>query len=80
MLRRMELVLVELDAIAEFDATECLEVVGAELIGGMDLDSGRGRRMECGRDGGCESGRRRRHGQAGARSVERACDAGWFCK
>jgi hypothetical protein len=42
----MELILVELDAGAELDATECSEVVGAKLGGGTDLGSGCGRRME----------------------------------
>jgi hypothetical protein len=42
----MELVLVELDAGAELDATECLEVADAEPINDMDLDCGRDRRME----------------------------------
>jgi hypothetical protein len=37
---------VELDAGAELDATECSEVVGAELGGGTHLGSGCGRRME----------------------------------
>jgi hypothetical protein len=53
----MELVLVELDTSAELHVTECAEVVDAELIGGTDLGSGRGKRMECGRDGRRESGR-----------------------
>ena len=40
LLGRMELVLVELDAGAELNATEYADVVSAELIGGTDLDSG----------------------------------------
>ena len=48
---QMELVVVELDACAELDATEHAEVASAELIGGMDLGSGSDRRMERGRDG-----------------------------
>jgi hypothetical protein len=36
----MELVAVELNTRAELDATECVEVAGAELVGGMDLGSG----------------------------------------
>jgi hypothetical protein len=54
----MELVLVELDASVELDATECTELIGVELGGGMDLGSGRGRRMERGRDRRHEFGRR----------------------
>jgi hypothetical protein len=42
----MDLVVVELNAVAELDTTEYVEVAGAELIGGMDLISGRGRQME----------------------------------
>jgi hypothetical protein len=49
----MELVLVELDAIAELDSTEYSEAAGAELVGGTNLNSGRGRRMERDRDGRC---------------------------
>jgi hypothetical protein len=41
----MKLILVELDAGAKLETIECMEVVGAELIGGMDLGSGRGRHM-----------------------------------
>jgi hypothetical protein len=44
LLGRMELVLVELDVM------ECSEVVGAELVGGTDLGSGRDRWIECNRD------------------------------
>jgi hypothetical protein len=36
----MELVLVDLDAGAELDATECVEVISAKLFGGTDLGSG----------------------------------------
>jgi hypothetical protein len=36
----MELVVVEVNTRAELDATECVEVAGAELVGGMDLGSG----------------------------------------
>jgi hypothetical protein len=46
----MELVLVELDAGTELDATECVEVVDAELVSGTNIGSGRGRRIERGRD------------------------------
>jgi hypothetical protein len=46
----------ELDAGAELDATECMEAVGGDLVGGTDLVSGHGRRMECGHDGRRESG------------------------
>jgi hypothetical protein len=42
----MELVVVERDTGMELDATECVEVAGAELGGGTDLSSGRGRWME----------------------------------
>jgi hypothetical protein len=41
----------ELDAGAELDATECSEVADAKIVGGTDLSSGRGRRMEYDRDG-----------------------------
>jgi hypothetical protein len=43
--------------VVELNATEYAEVVGAEFIGGTDLGSVYGRRMERGRDGRCESGR-----------------------
>jgi hypothetical protein len=36
----MELVVVKLNTGAELDATECVEVAGAELVGSMDLGSG----------------------------------------
>jgi len=52
----MKLVLVELDVGAEHDAMECSEVAGAELGGGMDLNSGHSRLMEHGCDGSCEFG------------------------
>ena len=51
----MEVVFVELDNGVELDAIEYREVAGAELISGTDLGSGRGKRMECGRDGRRES-------------------------
>jgi hypothetical protein len=38
-----------------------------ELVGGMDISRGRGRRMEHGRDGRRESGRGTRRGQWAAR-------------
>jgi hypothetical protein len=66
----MELVLVELDAGVDFDATECSEVAGAELVGGTDPGNGRGRRMERGRDGRREPERR-----AGAAQASRVCPA-----
>jgi hypothetical protein len=44
----MELVAVELNTRAELDATECVEVAGAELVGGMDLGSGHGGRCDYG--------------------------------
>jgi hypothetical protein len=47
---------VEFDAGAELDAMECSEVVGAKIVGGTDLSSGRGRQMEYGRDGRHEFG------------------------
>ena len=47
----------ELDAGTELDATECLEVADAVLIGGTSLGNGRGRRMERGHDGRHKSGR-----------------------
>jgi hypothetical protein len=53
LLGRMELVVVELDA------TVYVEVAGAELVSGTDLGSGRGKRMECGRDDRGEVGTRR---------------------
>ena len=53
----------ELDAGAELDATECSEVASAELGGGTDLGSGRGRWMECSCNGRHES--ERREGSAG---------------
>ena len=44
LLGRTELVLVELDAGAELDATECAKVVGdVELGGGTDLSTGHSR-------------------------------------
>jgi hypothetical protein len=43
--------LVEFDAGAELDATECSDVVDAKIVGGTDLSSGRGRQMEYDRDG-----------------------------
>jgi hypothetical protein len=52
----MELALVELDTGVELDVTECAEVVGAELVGGGDLGSGRGRQMGHAHDGRHESG------------------------
>jgi hypothetical protein len=48
----------ELDANAELDPIECSEVSDAELVGGTDLGSGHGMRMERGRDGRREFGRR----------------------
>ena len=57
LLRRMELIVVELDVGAELDATERAEVASVELIGSTNLNSGRDRHMECGRDGRRESGR-----------------------
>jgi hypothetical protein len=48
---------VELDASPELNATECSKLAGAELAGGTDLGSGRGRRMEHDRDGRRESRR-----------------------
>jgi hypothetical protein len=48
----------ELHAGTELDSMECSEVAGAKLVCGMNLGSGRGRRMEPGRDGRHESGRR----------------------
>jgi hypothetical protein len=62
----MELVVVELDAGTEPDATEYTEVAGVELVGGIDFGSGRGRRMEHGRGERRESGQRRHWGHAGA--------------
>ena len=70
----MELVLVELDAGTELDATECSEVTDAELVGGTDLNSGCGRRIECGRDERRESELRASGtsgGGAGERSLSR---------
>jgi hypothetical protein len=57
----MELAIVELDTGAEFDATECAEVDGVELVGGTNLGGGRGMWMERGRD------RRHKYGARGAR-------------
>ena len=54
----MELVLLELDVGVELDATECLEVAGAELGGDTVLNGDRDRRMEPGRDGRHEPIRR----------------------
>jgi hypothetical protein len=51
----MELVLMELDVGAELDGTECAKVVDVELVGGMDLGSGRDRQMEHERNGRRES-------------------------
>jgi hypothetical protein len=48
----------ELHAGTELDSMECSEVAGAKLVCVMNLGSGRGRRMEPGRDGRHESGRR----------------------
>jgi len=48
---------VELDAGVELDATECSKVADAQLVYGSNLGSGRGRRMERGRDERRESGR-----------------------
>ena len=50
LLGQMELVVVELNADAEFVATECAKVASVELFGGMDLDSGCDRRMGQGHD------------------------------
>ena len=47
----MELVVVELDVSSELNAIEYVEVAGAKVGGGTNLGSGRGRRMECGRNG-----------------------------
>ena len=46
----------ELDTGMELDATEYAEVAGAELGGGTDLGSGRGRWMERSCDGRREYG------------------------
>jgi hypothetical protein len=54
---------VEFDAGVELNAMECSEVVGAKIVGGMDLSSGHGRQMEYDRDGRREF--RRRVGGAG---------------
>jgi hypothetical protein len=51
LLGQMELVLVELEAGAELDVTECAEVAGAKIVGCTDLSSSSGRRMERGRGG-----------------------------
>jgi hypothetical protein len=61
----MELVVVELDAGAELDATECAEVADAELVGDTDLVSVHSKRMEHGRDGRHESGRERHTARVG---------------
>jgi hypothetical protein len=50
----MKHVIVEFDTGAELDATECAEVVGAELVGGTDRGSDHGRWMERNRDERCE--------------------------
>jgi hypothetical protein len=42
----MELVIIELDTGVELDATECVEVDGAELVDGTNLGNGRGRWIE----------------------------------
>jgi hypothetical protein len=55
----------ELNAGVELDATECAEVIGAELVSGMDVGSGRGRQMEHGRDRRRESRRRASGASAG---------------
>jgi hypothetical protein len=47
----MEPFFVELDAGTKLNAIECSKAAGAELDGGTDLGSGRGRRMERSRDG-----------------------------
>jgi hypothetical protein len=67
----MELVLVELNTGAELDATESAEVAGAKIVGYMDLGSGRGKRMERGRNGRREFRRR-----AGSASRVRPARAG----
>jgi hypothetical protein len=54
LLGRIELV--KLDAGAKLDATECAEIIGAELVGGTNHGSGRGRQLERGRYGRRESG------------------------
>jgi hypothetical protein len=56
----MELIAVELDA------TDYVEVTGAELVGGTNLDSGRSRRMEHGHDRKRESRRERHEARVGA--------------
>jgi hypothetical protein len=62
----MELAIVELDTGAKLDATECAEVAGVELVGGTNLDGGRGTWMERGRNG------RHKYGAGGTRSGEAA--------
>jgi hypothetical protein len=61
----MELVVVELDTNAELDATECAEVVGAEL------GNGHGRWMERNSDGRHEYGQGAR-GSGGGGADEQA--------
>ena len=55
----MELVVVEFDTGAELDVTKCVEVAGAELVGGMDLGSGRGSGWSAAATGGMSTGGRR---------------------
>jgi hypothetical protein len=68
----MELVVVELNAGAELDATECMEVTGVEHVGAMDLGRGCGIWMEYGHDGKRKSEKGWRRQAAQAESVPRA--------
>ena len=68
----------ELNAGVELDAKKCSEVTAAELIVGTNLDSSRGRRMECSRQRR-ESGREtwwRRRIRVG-RGARRTARTGW---